>query len=74
MMSDGNQFRPFIHVKDGSLALVSVIESDNDEIGRRFINMGDNSMYFKFSDVAYMIRKKIGYGFKIELYEDPDKR
>ena len=74
MMRDGNQYRPFIHVKDVSRALISVIESDNDEIGGRFINIGNNKQNVQIKDVAEMIRKKIGEDCKIELYGDPDNR
>ncbi len=74
MMRDGNQFRPFIHVKDVSRAITSAIESDNDEIGGRFINVGSNKQNVKISEVAEMIRMKIGNGCKIELYGDPDNR
>lgn len=74
MMRDGNQYRPFIHVKDVSRALISAIESDNDEIGGRFINMGNNKQNVQIKDVAEMIRKKIGEECRIELYGDPDNR
>jgi nucleoside-diphosphate-sugar epimerase len=74
MMRDGNQYRPFIHVRDVSRALISAIESDNDEIGGKFINIGNNEQNVKIKDVAEMIRKKIGEDCKIELYGDPDNR
>src|SRR5579875_3210360 len=51
MMRDGKQYRPFIHVKDASRALISAIESDNDEIGGRFINVGSNSQNVQIIDV-----------------------
>ena len=74
MMRDGNQYRPFIHVKDVSRALISSIESNNDEIGGRFINVGNNKQNVQIRDVAEMISKKIGEDCKIELYGDPDNR
>lgn len=74
MMRDGDQYRPFIHVKDVSRALISAIESDNDEIGQRFINIGNNKQNVQIRDVAKIIRKKIGEDCQIELYGDPDNR
>jgi nucleoside-diphosphate-sugar epimerase len=74
MMRDGNQYRPFIHVKDVSRALISSIESDNDEIGGRFINVGNNKQNVQIRDVAEMISNKIGEDCRIELYGDPDNR
>lgn len=74
MMRDGDQYRPFIHVRDVSSALISAIESDNDEIGGKFINIGSNKQNVQIKDVAEMIRKKIGEDCKIELYGDPDNR
>jgi nucleoside-diphosphate-sugar epimerase len=74
MMRDGKQFRPFIHVKDVSRSLISAIESDKDEIGGRFINMGSNNQNVQISNVAEMIKKEIGDDCRIELYGDPDNR
>ena len=74
MMRDGNQYRPFIHVKDAARALISVIESENEEISGKYINIGSNSNNVQISKVAEMIRKKIGNDCKIELYGDTDNR
>lgn len=74
MMRDGKQFRPFIHVIDVSRSIISALESDNDEIGGRFINMGSEKQNVQISDIAEMIKKKLGENCKIELYGDADNR
>lgn len=74
MMRDGNQFRPFIHVRDAARALREVVESEDSSIGGRFINIGNESLNVKIRDIAELIRTKIGNEGKIELYGDPDNR
>ena len=74
MMRDGLQYRPFIHVKDVSRALISTIESENDEIGGKAINIGSSSLNLQIKDVAAAIKKKLGGNTEIELYGDPDNR
>lgn len=74
MMRDGEQYRPFIHVKDVSRALIFALESDNEEIGGKFINVGNNKQNVRIKDVAEMIKRKIGQNCSIELYGDPDNR
>ncbi|PYB68453.1 NAD-dependent dehydratase [Thermoplasma sp. Kam2015] len=73
MMRDGNQYRPFIHVKDVSRALIQAIES-NDEIGGRAINIGNEKLNMRIKDVAQIVMNKLGKDTKLELYGDPDNR
>lgn len=74
MMRDGLQYRPFIHVKDVSRALIATIESDNDEVGGKSINVGSSSLNLQIKDVADAIKKKLGNNTEVELYGDPDNR
>ena len=74
MMRDGTQFRPFIHVKDVSRSIIATLESTNDEIGGKFINMGSEKQNVQIKDIAEIIKKKIGGDCKIELYGDADNR
>ena len=74
MMRDGNQFRPFIHVKDVSRSIIAALESSNDEIGGKFINMGDEKQNVQIKDVAEIIKQKVGEECRIELYGDADNR
>ncbi|SMD30776.1 NAD-dependent epimerase/dehydratase family protein [Picrophilus oshimae] len=73
MMRDGNQYRPFIHVKDVSRALIQAIES-NDDIGGRPINVGNERLNMQIKDIATIIMHKLGKDTKLELYGDPDNR
>ena len=74
MMRDGNQFRPFIHVRDVSRSITTALESSSDEIGGRFINMGNEKQNVQIRDIADIIKKKIGEDCRIELYGDADNR
>ncbi len=73
MMRDGNQYRPFVHVKDVSRALIATMESE-DEIGGKFINIGNEKLNLQIKEVANHILSKLGKEAKLELYGDPDKR
>lgn len=74
MMRDGSQYRPFVHVKDVSRAVISTIESDNEEIGGRAINIGNNNLNMQIKDIAEIIKRKLDNKPEIVLYGDPDKR
>jgi nucleoside-diphosphate-sugar epimerase len=74
MMRDGNQFRPFIHVKDVARAFITALESENDEIGGKFINMGSEKLNVQIKDIAALVKESLGEDTKIELYGDPDNR
>ncbi|WP_075056516.1 SDR family oxidoreductase [Thermogymnomonas acidicola] len=73
MMRDGTQYRPFVHVKDVSRAIITAIGSE-DDIGGKHINIGKESLNLQIRDVAEAIRRKLGGDTRIELYGDPDNR
>lgn len=73
LMRDGEQYRPFIHVKDMSSALITGIEADSDIVSGEIFNAGSNDMNVKLKDVANMVKNSIK-GCEIEWYGDPDKR
>jgi nucleoside-diphosphate-sugar epimerase len=73
MMRDGNQYRPFIHIKDVSRAIIAALEP-SDNIGGKSINIGDEKLNVQIKHIAELIKNKIGNDCKIELYGDPDNR
>jgi nucleoside-diphosphate-sugar epimerase len=73
MMRDGNQYRPFIHIKDVSRAIIAALEP-SDNIGGKSINIGDEKLNVQIKHIAELIKNKIGNDCKIELYGDLDNR
>ena len=73
LMRDGEQYRPFIHVKDMSTAIMKGLEADADIVSGEIFNAGSNEMNVKLKDVANMVKDSVD-GCEIEWYGDPDKR
>lgn len=73
LMRDGEQYRPFIHVKDMSRAIIRSLEADSDLISGQIFNAGSNQLNVKLRDVAEMVRGSVN-GSEIEWYGDPDRR
>ena len=73
LMRDGEQFRPFIHVKDMSSAIMKGLEADADVVSGEIFNAGSNDLNVKLKDVANTVKNSVD-GCEIEWYGDPDKR
>ncbi len=74
IMRDGNQWRPFVHVKDTSRAFMSVIESDEDVVNGHVFNVGSNDQNCQIIKLAELIADSIGMDFNYEWYGSADKR
>ena len=74
LMRDGNQYRPFVHIKDISNAIATVIESNDESVKGQIFNIGADRLNVKLSDLAGMVRNSIGIKSEIEMYGDPDNR
>ncbi len=74
VMRDGTQWRPFVHVKDISRAVIKVLESDPEVVNGEIFNVGSNEQNYQIYPLARMIGDAIGEPYEIEWYGDPDKR
>jgi len=73
VLGGGQQWRPFIHVRDTSQAFLLVLESDASKINREIFNVGSNN--FKILSLAYIVRENIPFPIEVEAVpDDPDKR
>lgn len=54
---DGQQYRPFLHVKDASQAILKAIEADVATVGGQIINIGSEELNYRISDLAAEIHK-----------------
>ncbi len=74
MISDGEPWRPFVHVKDTARAFIEVIEADAKKVNGEVFNVGDNSLNIQIKDVAKAVGRVLGREGDIEIGGVPDHR
>jgi len=74
VMRNGEQWRPFIHIKDTSKAFLMVMESSEDKVSGETFNTGSNDQNYQILPLAQMIGEALPIPLKIEWYGSPDKR
>ncbi|MEM5790562.1 MAG: SDR family oxidoreductase [Candidatus Aenigmatarchaeota archaeon] len=74
IMRDGNQWRPFVHVKDTSEAFIKVLEAEEELVNKQVFNVGSNDQNYQIFPLAELIANSIGLEFNYEWYGSPDNR
>lgn len=74
LMRDGNQFRPFVHVKDISRSIRTALYADKDVISGETFNIGSDKLNVKLLNLANFVKKLSDVNSEIEWYGDPDTR
>ncbi|MBE0448482.1 MAG: SDR family oxidoreductase [Actinobacteria bacterium] len=74
ILRDGTQWRPFVHVKDTSRALIAALEADSKLVNGQIFNVGANDDNVMIFELAERAAKAIGVPFKYEWYGLPDHR
>jgi nucleoside-diphosphate-sugar epimerase len=74
VMRDGDQWRPFIHVKDTSKAFVLTMESAKEKVNHEIFNVGSNEQNCQILPLAKSLESALSVPFQIEWYGSPDKR
>ena len=74
ILRDGTQWRPFVHVRDTSKAMMMILKSDPDVVNGEIFNVGSNEQNYQIFDLAQRVAKAIGIPFEYEWYGDPDHR
>jgi len=72
IMGDGEQWRPFVHVKDVVSAFILCI--DNENAYNQIFNVGSNNQNFKIKDIAEKISRQIKNCKVIYIPNNPDVR
>lgn len=52
---DGTQYRPFLHVKDASRAVITVLEEDSNIVNKQVFNVGNSDLNFVIKDLVPLI-------------------
>ena len=74
ILRDGTQWRPFVHVRDTSSAMIKVLEAPQDKVNREIFNVGSDEQNYQIFDLARRVANSIGIPFEYEWYGLPDHR
>lgn len=74
ILRDGNQWRPFLHVKDAGKAFISIIEAESNLVNGQIFNVGSNEQNYQIFHLAELIAKSLDVPFNYEWYGSTDNR
>jgi len=74
IMRDGQQWRPFVHVKDTCNAFIKTIESEPELVNGQVFNVSSNEQNVQIFDLAKLVAEAVNLPFNYEWYGTPDKR
>ena len=74
ILRDGTQWRPFVHIKDTSHAMILALEADKHLINGEIFNVGSNEQNYQIFSLAKMVAEAMGIPFEYEWYGLPDHR
>jgi nucleoside-diphosphate-sugar epimerase len=70
---NGQQWRPFVHVKDLAEATILLLNAPLSVVSRQVFNVGDNRLNHTITEVAHVIRR-VCPQTRIESVENADRR
>jgi nucleoside-diphosphate-sugar epimerase len=56
ILGDGTPWRPLVHIKDISDAMIAVLEADKSVIHNQAFNVGDNEENYQIKNIAYKVQ------------------
>ncbi len=74
ILRDGNQWRPFVHVKDVCKAVTLALEAPSELVNKEIFNVGSDEQNYQIFDLAKRVADAIGIPFEYEWYGLPDHR
>jgi nucleoside-diphosphate-sugar epimerase len=74
ILRDGRQWRPFVHVKDTSRAMILALRAPSEVVNRRIFNVGSDDQNYQIMPLARMIAEALDIPFNYEWYGMPDHR
>jgi nucleoside-diphosphate-sugar epimerase len=70
---NGQQWRPFIHVRDVAEGMLMIMETPLSVVGGQIFNLGDSSMNYTLEQVAAKIRE-VYPGTEVQFVDNNDRR
>lgn len=74
ILRDGTQWRPFVHVRDTSSAMVGLLEAPARAVNGEIFNVGTDRQNHQILPLARTIAQAVGIRFEYEWYGLPDHR
>lgn len=74
LMRDGTQWRPMVHVRDTSRALMFMLEADPATVNGETYNVGSASNTYQIGALGEVVAACVPKDVEIEWYGDPDLR
>jgi nucleoside-diphosphate-sugar epimerase len=74
ILRDGTQWRPFVHVRDTSRAMMRLLEAPAASISGEIFNVGSDDQNVQIMPLAELVAEAVGRPFDFEWYGSPDHR
>jgi nucleoside-diphosphate-sugar epimerase len=74
ILRNGRQWRPFIHVRDTSRAMIQLLAAPRDAVNGEVFNVGSDDQNCQIMPLARMVAEAVGGPFEYEWYGAPDHR
>jgi nucleoside-diphosphate-sugar epimerase len=74
ILRDGTQWRPFVHVRDTSRAMLRLLEASPASISGEIFNVGSDDQNVQIMPLAELVAESVGRPFDYEWYGSPDHR
>jgi len=74
VMREGDQWRPFIHIKDVAAAYMLLMMQPPDKINGQVFNVGSDEQNYQILPLADLIGQSLGVPYQIEWYGTGDFR
>ena len=74
LMRDGSQWRPMVHVRDTSDAMIHLLDADVDLISGEIFNVGSEENVYQIGSLGQLVADTVPGDVTIEWYGDPDHR
>lgn len=74
ILRNGTQWRPFVHVKDASIAIILALEAPKEKVNGEIFNVGSDEQNYQIFELAKRIAHALNIPFEFEWYGHPDHR
>ena len=74
LMRDGSQWRPMVHVRDTSAALMFMLKADRTKVAGQIFNVGSERNNYQIGKLGEIVADLVPRDVEIQWYGDPDHR
>ena len=74
VMGGGEQWRPFVHIKDVARAYQLALEADTCAVQKQILNLGSNEQNYQISQLAHAVKNMFDNVTVEQAPDDPDRR